>query len=337
MVTKSDIARALGLSHTCISQVLNQAPNSRISERTRRRVIDQARAMGYVPDRRRRSPAGSAAIAYFLCDVRHPDVWYLKQISAFQQLALTDDRQTALFVVGRDLRSLQDALRVLELNPPLGVVLDGLIPDSLLRVLQERKIPCVAYGDTRYAADPKLADVVNTVTLGMPAGVRELMERFHEKGARRISLSIGPLDILCHEQILTAYKQSIEKLHLPYDPALVQIGEETSGEQIVQRLGQLGVRYDAMILGSPARAIRALPCLRPQNRDLRHDCLVAVLGMIECAAELPDDVIVCGARVSDIADALYRTIAAEINYRTGAKRHVVVPCGLHIGTGIHLD
>ena len=48
-VTSTDVARAVGLSRTTVSYVLNDTPNQKIPESTRRRVLDAATTLGYAP------------------------------------------------------------------------------------------------------------------------------------------------------------------------------------------------------------------------------------------------------------------------------------------------
>jgi len=48
-VTSTDVARAVGLSRTTVSYVLNDTPNQKIPESTRRRVLDAATSLGYAP------------------------------------------------------------------------------------------------------------------------------------------------------------------------------------------------------------------------------------------------------------------------------------------------
>ncbi|MBW3068491.1 MULTISPECIES: LacI family DNA-binding transcriptional regulator [unclassified Actinomyces] len=54
-VLSSDVARRAGVSRATVSYVLNRRPDKTISEQTRRRVIEAARELGYIP-----SAAGAA-------------------------------------------------------------------------------------------------------------------------------------------------------------------------------------------------------------------------------------------------------------------------------------
>ena len=47
-LTIKDIAKNLNVSHTTVSRVLNNTPNSRISEKTRKKILDYAQNANYV-------------------------------------------------------------------------------------------------------------------------------------------------------------------------------------------------------------------------------------------------------------------------------------------------
>lgn len=53
--TIKDIAAVAGVSHTTVSYVLNQNPNQKISDKTRRKVLETARNMNYIPNENARS------------------------------------------------------------------------------------------------------------------------------------------------------------------------------------------------------------------------------------------------------------------------------------------
>lgn len=54
-ITIKDIAAAAGVSHTTVSYVLNKNPNQKISDKTRRKVIETAKNLNYIPNENARS------------------------------------------------------------------------------------------------------------------------------------------------------------------------------------------------------------------------------------------------------------------------------------------
>ena len=56
-ITSRDVARRAGVSRTTVSFVLNDVPGVNISQETRKRVLQAAQELGYVPDAAARSLA----------------------------------------------------------------------------------------------------------------------------------------------------------------------------------------------------------------------------------------------------------------------------------------
>ncbi|WP_431278592.1 LacI family DNA-binding transcriptional regulator [Leifsonia poae] len=64
--TSTDVALAAGVSRATVSFVLNDKPNSRVSDDTRHRVLEAARLLGYTPNTAARSLASGEAVAGLL-------------------------------------------------------------------------------------------------------------------------------------------------------------------------------------------------------------------------------------------------------------------------------
>src|SRR6185312_2478085 len=64
--TSTDVALAAGVSRATVSFVLNDKPNSRVSDDTRHRVLEAARLLGYSPNSAARSLASGELASGFL-------------------------------------------------------------------------------------------------------------------------------------------------------------------------------------------------------------------------------------------------------------------------------
>ena len=326
MVTKMQIARALGLSHTCVGAVLNGRPSTRISQQTRRRVLTQARLMGYEAPQPPVQAVRRSTICYILCDTDPTDAGYLGILRAMQAEAMKDRRQVSFMVLGSYPSELAECLRAINDHRPLGVVLDGRVPAAAVTAMAQRNLPFVVSGATRYAHDPELTGSVNAVGVDVTGAVSQLMRWFYEQGACRVALSLGPPELTVNSLMLDSYRQAAERAGPGYDPALVQMGEESGGEEIVRRLGHLGVDYDALFLSSIDRAVRALsfPNLVPEQVNLPR--LVGAFGSPELAGTLPENVGVCGPSVRELGREIYSILNAEVSYAAAKKRVSIVPC-----------
>lgn len=332
--TKVEIAKALGVSRAAVSQVLNQVPNARISPHIRRQIIDAARQRGFRqgPDRRR-SSGTSSAIAYIYCDYHAP---YVQSVSSqwplilheMQLLAGADNRHVVFLGASTDAESIQATLYRLDLIRPLAVVIDCIVPDTLTAGLRARSLPYVVYGNGAFALDESEQLQTNIVTDDCMDVIGRIMQWLHNRGCRRIALSVGDLRMLVHSMLFDAYRKWIDRLCLEYDPALVHIGQDAIGAKIIASLGRLGVQYDGIILGSLSQAIRALPLLPPLERQHHRMRSIGVYGAPDVPMDWLSEMAVFGAKCRDVAKALYEVICAEVNHQTKKKKHVIVPASL---------
>jgi DNA-binding LacI/PurR family transcriptional regulator len=331
--TKNEIAQAVGVSRTCVSLVLNQSPNARISSQTRRMILEEARKRGYVSAAVNKRAVVSNSIAYIYCEFysqyRHSisSPWPLI-VQELQRLAAVDERFVTFLTTSIDAMSLQGLYRSLDTLRPLGVVLDSAVPDVLLSELKNRNIPVVVFGAATAAVNEHRRCDINTIAEDYDQSVGFLMRWLHDRGCRKIAFSCGLLRVLVHSLQFEAYRHWIDRLGLSYDPALAQFGEDATGDEIFHTLGRLGVQHDGIILSSPSRALRALPFLPPSFKGPHAIRPVGVLGAPDSARDWISDMAISGARCRDTAKAIYDILGGEFNYQTKQKKHVILPSTL---------
>ena len=90
--TSADVALAAGVSRATVSFVLNDKPNSRVSEDTRHRVLEAARLLGYTPNTAARSLASGEAVAGLLVAASQRDHGAAvdRTVAALAQAAIED-------------------------------------------------------------------------------------------------------------------------------------------------------------------------------------------------------------------------------------------------------
>lgn len=331
--TKLDIARALGVSRTCVSQVLNQIPNARISTETRRRIMEEAKKRRYLSLPVQRRSVATNAIAYVYCHQRpqyKPSISHIwpQIIQELQFRAMADDRHVVFICTGIDTISLDGFFRSLDMVRPMAIVLDGVVPEAVLAQVRERGIPHVVFGVAPYSLDETNRGMTNTVRMDFDDMVGKLMQWLHGRGCRRIAFSCGLLRTMAHSLVFEAYRKWVDRLGLEFEPALVQFGEDATGSEIVAALGRLGVQHDGLILTSVSRAIRALPYLPPSKAGSHRIRSIGVLGAPDGCSDWLSDMAISGARCSEIARAIYEIISAELNYQTKRKKEIILPSTL---------
>ncbi|BCG04279.1 LacI family transcriptional regulator (plasmid) [Paraburkholderia sp. PGU19] len=183
------LASALGLSRTTVSRALNGYDD--VSQATRTRVIEAARALGYQADPTARKLATGRAdaigIVYPFGASDLGDPRFCEVVAGITE-ALGERDMDLIIASARPGAELETYRRLVE-----GRAVDGLIVARTLRddrriaFLQERDFPFVAYGRTNSARPYWWFDFDNE------AGARAATQRLIDFGHRRIALISAPL------------------------------------------------------------------------------------------------------------------------------------------------
>lgn len=327
MATTYDIARAAGVSRVCVSQVLNNAPGARVSEDTRRRVLELARQMNYVPPAARRRQSRANAIAYLLCTdaptskareliIRSPG--HLRMATDLQALAAPDDRTTQFLVVSEDRPTLEQTERLLEVNRPLGAVLDGLVTHAHVRLMQSLALPFVVVGVTSFAfTETDTERMVPTVSSDPRQQMRRMLEWFAGHGCHRVALATGHDRFLVTRILIQAYRQSISDLGMQTDPALIQVSEMERGVAVYERYAELGIEYDGIVFANSTMAANAMPLIEHREPDR----LVGATGFVGQEANFA----LAGPVTQEYNQAIYQSLCDQIQDRRRRRTHVFLP------------
>ena len=183
------LASALGLSRTTVSRALNGYDD--VSEATRQRVIEAARALGYQADpTARRLATGRAdaiGIVYPFGAGDLGDPRFCEVVAGITE-ALGERDMDLIIASARPGAEMETYRRLVE-----GRSVDGLIvartrmDDRRIAFLQERNFPFVAYGRTNITQPYWWFDFDNE------AGARAATQRLIDFGHRRIALISAPL------------------------------------------------------------------------------------------------------------------------------------------------
>ena len=183
------LASALGLSRTTVSRALNGYDD--VSQATRTRVIEAARALGYQADPTARKLATGRAhaigIVYPFGASDLGDPRFCEVVAGITE-ALGERDMDLIIASARAGAELETYRRLVE-----GRAVDGLIvartllDDRRIAFLQERDFPFVAYGRTNSARPYWWFDFDNE------AGARAATQRLIDFGHRRIALISAPL------------------------------------------------------------------------------------------------------------------------------------------------
>lgn len=204
----TDVAQACGVSQATVSLVLNDAPGTRISMRTREAVREAARSLGYAPPRRAKA---SALVAMLIDDVTcSPHVaGLIEGVSA--AAAETGLLLSVIPTSGDD----DTALDHLESVGARGVIYARLVTQAVAPPARLARFPtvllnCHAEGDPYPSVVPGDLAAATTATLALL-----------DAGHRRVGLLGGEDRLEAGRDRLAGYRRALAMRDLPLDPDLV--------------------------------------------------------------------------------------------------------------------
>ena len=276
------VARAAGVSRATASRVLNGS--NQVSESAREAVERAAAALGYVPSRAARSPAGGRSESVGVV-VPQPtsrlfaDPMFPRLLRGIGEELSANGLQMVLFAPQSeaDISRLEQYLAGGHVDAVLLLALRD--SDPLVVRLHAHGIPVVAGGRPRGAKTVSFVDVDNH------SGGRVATEHLIEHGRRRIAHISGPRQDHQAGERLQGFREATWNAGLRSD--LIEHGDfdRDSGEIAMHRLLATTHQIDAVFAASDAMAAGALWALQ-------------VLGM-----RVPDDVAVIGFDDSPVAAA----------------------------------
>lgn len=281
LITIYDIAQFTGFSPTTVSKVFNGY--SDVSEKTRRKILDAADELGYVPNAHARSLTtkrswmiGVLFIEPSGAGILHP--YFGGVIEGFKQVATSKGYD--LMFISKDIGGKRSGyLEHCKIRGIDGVVV--VLPDAsdpYFQELLESKIPCVLL-------DQK-STVKSTVYSDNAEGVRQAVSYLHSIGHRKIA-HIGGGPTFAGEQRLNGYIQAMEELGLTINPQHVVQGSYDytieSGSRAMEELLKADERPTAVFAAGDNLAVGAMMAMKRHGLRVPEDISLVGFDDIEMA------------------------------------------------------
>lgn len=264
--TLYDVCELSGVSSATVSRVFSG--NTPVSEERRRRVLEAAKSLGYVPShagRALRSRRTQTLGAIFPEMARH---FYPDLLAGIDEVASDSGFDVLACLVGKKRRKSElvdrllgqgrvDALILLNLQNRPG--LSGDVLDSLPIVLIGRGIP---------------GSSLPVVGMDNVGGACAMIEHLHAQGHRKIAVLTGPAGNYDSEQRLLGCRKAFAQLDLKQNPRLIWQGEFTFASGIAAAREVVAgkvPRPDAVFCLNDAMAIGMMGELRSAGLSVPGD------------------------------------------------------------------
>ncbi|RKP56777.1 LacI family DNA-binding transcriptional regulator [Pararobbsia silviterrae] len=275
----TDIAKAVGVSQSTVSLVLNDAAGAKFSDATRAKVYEAAQALGY----RHAGRAPALALAPAAQSPRNLIVYLADEISTSPHPVVNIDGARdaawergyvlAVYSTHGNAEIEAQVLRaVLDMPNLLGVIYATVytrkvaVPDAL-RGVQTVLLNC-------YTSDHAFSSVVPAEVVGGHTATEYLLSRGH----RRIGFINGEPWQDAAKDRLKGYRQALATAGVPFDEALTRDGDWSSGLGFEQTLSLMreSAPPSAIFCGNDLTAIGAIEALKQLGLRVPED--VSVLG-----------------------------------------------------------
>ncbi|MCX7720302.1 MAG: LacI family transcriptional regulator [Dictyoglomus thermophilum] len=276
--TSWDVARLAGVSRSTVSFVLNNTPGIKISEETRKRVLEAVKALDYKPNAIARSLAKqrTEAIAFFVLDIANPV--FPNMARGIEDVA----RQNGYILLlcntdGKSLRELRYMNIMLERRVD-GIIAGALSNEEVSKIAQKKNMPLVILEHPRLQEhDVVYADNVK----GSYEAVMHLIELGHNRIAH---ITINPESIIVQERI-EGYKKALEDAGIPFDADLLKIFYgKVDEESAINELFSLPDPPTAIFTFSDFMAIQVMKILIRRGYRIPDD--ISVVGFDDTLANL---------------------------------------------------
>ena len=293
--TMTDIAREVGCSQATVSFVLNNTPGIRLSDETRRRVIETARRIGYdVPVQSRAAEGGRAnrgQIA-FIVDQLATSPEAVQAIEGLSQAAQAINSLVFVAQSRGDAEMERDLVEAFVQQGATAIVYMTIFTREVKipKALQELNIPVLLLNC--YSAGQTAPAVVPSEIAGGQRATHYLISRGH----RRIATITGESWMEAAQDRLKGYRRALATADIPFDADLVFSGDWSASA---------GYEATRKILGL-AEVPTAIFC---QNDRMAIGCYEALK---EAGYEIPADMSVIGYDDEEIARHMHPRLTTSI-------------------------
>jgi LacI family transcriptional regulator len=270
--TITQIAEQLGLSTCTVSRVLNNTPNSRISETTQMRVREEIKRLGYQPNMSARAlvTGKTHVIGAMIVNSNNPFTGGF--IYAMEEVVGDAGYNVLLCNTRGDIERERNEINMLRQRGVEGLIIEHVGNPEILVSLADEEYPFILLAERPDAPE------LDYVTFDDAAGGRMATQALIQAGCRRIAHIASPEWVPCNR--LVGYKMALREAGLSEDPQLViRVEKQESreiGRKAMERLLDLPNRPDGVFCVDDYLAWGAYEAI--QTRGLKVPDDIAMVG-----------------------------------------------------------
>jgi LacI family transcriptional regulator len=325
MPTLEEIAEIAQVSRSTVSRVINRSPN--VNPKTRQRVEEVVRSLGFQPNRAARSLAGGRTQVIGLVIPMgvgrlFSDPYFPILIQSVASACNSIDHSVMLWLAEPEVER-RTIGQILYNGLIDGVIVSSsLIDDPLVHTLSNSKMPFVLIGRSITGLDVSYVDVDNV------EGARLVVDHLLQGGRRRIATISGPQNMIAGRDRYEGYRKALQDWGLPVHPDLVLDGgfsEDASSQAMLQLLEK---GPDAVFAASDIMAQGALRALQSQGVRIPEDIALTGFDDMPFAERLDPSLTTVRQPIQKTGTVAVEILIDLINNPGSSKRQIILPTEL---------
>ena len=319
-VTLADIAEKVGVSTVTVSNAIGGRPG--VSNRVRKRVMDAATQLGYIPNLSARSLAGGrTGIVGVIVPTFNQ---YIAEILRGVAETLKPSDLDLLVYTTSDNRE-REKERVTQLSRGLADGLIEVMPFSTAEIYNGGAQLPVVLIDQRGDA-PDLPAVGSDNYMGARAATEHLIGLGHE----RIGFITGVPNMRASDERLRGYREALLTAGLGFDDQLVQAGDftQTRGSEAAGELLALKRAPTAIFAANDLSAFGVIEAVRTRGLFVPGDLSVVGFDNIPMASQVQPPLTTVDQSLYDMGQAAARTLLGLLSGIEPAVKYLRLPTRL---------
>ncbi len=325
-VTIKDIADALGISKSSVSRALAGDVHN-VSAQTIERVRAKALEMGYL---RNNAAVNLRAKASKIIGILVPEIttpFFMEFVTTVQDAVQSLGYRVLIAVSNEDIkRELQniDMFGAERIDGLLVSVTHNQANRKLFETLVKSNFPVVFFDR-----------VIKNLPCSSVCSNDELMafflvEHLIRSGRKRIVNLTGPSFIENSYARSRAYREALEKFHIPYDPMLVVSAGVSvdDGAQAIKRLLDQGIEFDAIYSFTETQALGAKRVLQEHDITIPDQVALCTMSGTQLSTLVYPQITCVEQNVVEMARVAVRLLLEKIDNPEAPRQNIVLHSSL---------
>jgi len=313
--TLYDVSRLSGASIATVSRVFSG--KARVSEETRRRVLEAAQRLSYEPSHAARALAGRRTHTLGAIFPEIASGFYADVLAGIDEVAAESGFDVLASFVGKRRSRPELVKRLLRQGRVDALIILNLENSSDLKPEAIDRLPIILIDREISGSGLPVVGMDNV------GGAEAMIEHLFEQGHRRIAILTGPKGNYDSDQRLLGCQRAFSRLGLALDPRLIWTGAFTvaSGSRAAREMLDSGQPLpDAIFCFNDQMAIGMLSELQRAGLSVPGDVALAGYDNVEAAAHLSLTSVACPMRLMGQVAARWAVDLITRNERPSGHR-----------------